>query len=335
MNCLEHFKNSPALQLLKQLDTPLSIATKTAAQFDWLSNDAPLIAAMKAAQQDWTRDISSMAAAWKSAQAAVAFHTTPIERAIEVIQRDWARDISLMETAWNSAQHTLALEAAVGAKAIDAYRQDLARDTVSMATAWMTAQAAWTLDSAPIATALKAADVHNLRIVPAWAASISLERVQPPKAVIVLTENSPSNKPFSDCGMETSYDLLSDFERDLRHFIHQRMSAAFGSNWEKNRLPRHMYQGWQEKREKAILAGESPGRLIDYADFTDYVTVISRRDNWEQLFRSCFGRAQSVQESLYRLQPIRVCIMHARVLSQEMRLLLQSEIMLLSKRMWS
>ena len=89
--------------------------------------------------------------------------------------------------------------------------------------------------------------------------------------------------------------LLSDFEQDLRNFIHERMSDAFGSDWEKSRVPREMYKRWQEKRDKAYLAGEPRGLLIDYADFTDYVTIITQRNNWADLFQVYFRRADSFE----------------------------------------
>lgn len=135
--------------------------------------------------------------------------------------------------------------------------------------------------------------------------------------------------------MAESYDLLTHFERELRHFIHQKMFEAFGPKWEKSRLPGTMYKRWREKRETAMHAGESQGLLIDYADFTDYVTIITKRDNWTDLFEMYFERAEFVRESLYRLHPIRVCTMHSRSLSQKMWQVLQTETMLLSDKMWN
>ena len=96
-----------------------------------------------------------------------------------------------------------------------------------------------------------------------------------------------------------------------------------------------MYKGWREKREKANLAGESTELLIDYADFTDYMIIITQRNNWTDLFKVYFGRAEFVRESLGRLHPIRVCIMHSRTLSGKMWLVLQTETTLLSDRMWN
>lgn len=277
-------------------------------------------------------------AAWQGTTLAVlAFGDSPTQRIIEAMKKNW----DPIEQSLSLAQKQWAMDSYNFTKTVESWRQDLARESASLATAWTSVQAAWTLDAAHIANALLPLKTKNLQITPAWAASISLEKIEPSRPVlystpdIQLPTDSLSRKSFSNYRMAKSYDLLSEFERDLRIFIHQKMSEAFGSDWEKNRVPREMYKGWWEKRQKAILAGESPGPLIDYADFNDYVTIITQKDNWKELFRLYFSRPQLVQESLYRLQPIRVCTMHSRILSKEMWLVLQTETMLLSGKMWN
>jgi len=96
-----------------------------------------------------------------------------------------------------------------------------------------------------------------------------------------------------------------------------------------------MYKEWVEKRQKARAGWESSERLIDYADFTDYVDIISRKDNWNEVFRPRFGRLQFIQESLYRLHPVRLCTMHSRILPHKMWQVLQTETTLLSDKMWN
>ena len=39
--------------------------------------------------------------------------------------------------------------------------------------------------------------------------------------------------------------------------------------------------------------------MIDYANFPEYVSIISQNNNWNEVFRSRFGRLHFVQESLY------------------------------------
>ena len=372
MDNLNYLKSSPALQLLKQLDMPIAIAQKTAAFCDSLSHSS-LMPAISESQVDRIGSLTSMASAFSTNQAAWVSQITATERAIEAMKRDWAREESLiaaarkmahaayipqvsvtekvieamkqdwapLSTTLKLAQETWALEAKSLGAVVESWQLDLARECASLGTAWKTAQAAWSPDTVHIASALQPLKAQNLQIAPAWAASISLKKIETPRVVlystpqIQLPNNSLSRKDFSSYRMAESYDLLTDFERGLRYFIHQKMSDAFGSKWEKRRVPGEMYKRWREKRENAILAGESQELLIDYADFTDYVTIITQRNNWAELFEVYFRRAEFVRESLHRLHPIRVCTMHSRILSQKMWQILQMETMLLSDRMWN
>ena len=81
------------------------------------------------------------------------------------------------------------------------------------------------------------------------------------------------------------------------------MTAAIGENWIKHRVPGDMCRQWKDKRTKALDGGEPKHPLIAYADFTDYVQIIVRRDNWNQVFASVFPRKSLVEESLQRLYP--------------------------------
>lgn len=71
------------------------------------------------------------------------------------------------------------------------------------------------------------------------------------------------------------------------------------------------------KRDLAREAGEPERSLIEYADFTDYTPIMVRKDNWESIFQPIFKRQNIVQESFQRLYLIRVCTMHARIITQD------------------
>jgi hypothetical protein len=151
-----------------------------------------------------------------------------------------------------------------------------------------------------------------------------------------LVENRLSGRKFNSNEMAEVYDLLSEFEQNIRRFIDQKMSAAsYGPDWVRKKVHKNIWQGWQDRQVTAALAGEYCGSLIDYADFGDYANVISQKDNWIEVFKQHFGRVESVKESLYRLHPVRVCTMHARVLPPDLRLVLKVEVMQLSKRIWN
>jgi hypothetical protein len=122
-----------------------------------------------------------------------------------------------------------------------------------------------------------------------------------------------------------AYRRLLAFERQLRRFIDQVMTAAFGADWIERRTPPNMLGQWIEKRTTAVGKGESEQPLICYADFSDYVQIIQRRDNWAEVFKPIFGRAEDVRESFTRLSPIRIVAMHARLVTLDDELLLRVE----------
>ena len=122
-----------------------------------------------------------------------------------------------------------------------------------------------------------------------------------------------------------AHDRLQRFETQLRRFIDERMKAAFGENWIKPKVPGDISEWWLEKQKKAEDDGGPEWPLIAYADFTDYVVIIMRKDNWNKVFRPVFKRPAFVQESFQRLYPIRVCTMHARPITQDDKLYLYVE----------
>lgn len=122
-----------------------------------------------------------------------------------------------------------------------------------------------------------------------------------------------------------AHDRLQRFETQLRQFIDERMKAAFGKNWIKLQVSGEIRKNWLKKQQRARDRGRPEWPLIAYADFTDYLPIITRRDNWEKVFRPVFKRSTFVQESFQRLYPIRICTMHAQPITQDDKLYLYVE----------
>ena len=122
-----------------------------------------------------------------------------------------------------------------------------------------------------------------------------------------------------------AHDRLQRFETHMRRFIERTMIAAFGHDWIRQRVPPAIREAWSAKREKAKDSGELERPFIAYADFTDYEQIILRKDNWGELFADIFKRPTMVQESFQRLYPIRICTMHARIVTQDDELYLYVE----------
>ena len=124
----------------------------------------------------------------------------------------------------------------------------------------------------------------------------------------------------------TAYSWLLRLETHLRLFIDETMTRAFGEDWPRHRLPNNLYEEWAHKKQKAEQEGHTSWPLVAYADFTDYESVICKRDNWREVFSKYFGRQENIRESLQRLRPIRLDTMHARLITQEDELFLVVEV---------
>ncbi|MBE0454998.1 MAG: hypothetical protein IBX58_15120 [Roseovarius sp.] len=130
-----------------------------------------------------------------------------------------------------------------------------------------------------------------------------------------------------------AHDRLMRFEYRLRVFIDEVMTLDVGPDWIKHRVPEPMRTAWTDKKNRGLAAGEAEQPLIAYADFTDYLAIIIRKDNWRDVFGAMFQHKPSVEESFRRLYPVRICTMHARPITQDDALFLLVEIKRLSKAM--
>ena len=138
----------------------------------------------------------------------------------------------------------------------------------------------------------------------------------------------PTSEEIEEQGFERTnraHDMLLRFETHVRKFISERMEEEIGPNWIRQRIPGNIRAQWEEKQRSDSNRSNQALPLIAYADFTDYVDIICRNDNWRGLFESTFERKQFVQESFIRLFPIRRAAMHARIITQYDELYLHVE----------
>jgi len=156
-------------------------------------------------------------------------------------------------------------------------------------------------------------------------------RRNPPSATPEGDEESVDEEEDGLARTNAAHDRLQRMERLLRKFIDDKMTRAFGANWPNRRLPNGFYDDWKEKKRKAEEAGAEERPLVDYADFTHYVQLICRTDNWREVFKQFFIRPESLRESFQRLHPIRLDIAHARLITQDDELLLCVEVKRLVK----
>jgi hypothetical protein len=137
--------------------------------------------------------------------------------------------------------------------------------------------------------------------------------------------------------MSAAYRLLHCFEVRLREVVTGLMEARFGADWFRTRVSPNIVALWEEKKATAERKGFCTSRLIDYADFSEYLGIIVRRSNWRDVFQPIFGNQKDTEVSFERLQPLRIETMHNRPLSRADAAVLATEVHRLLRKLarWS
>ncbi len=115
-----------------------------------------------------------------------------------------------------------------------------------------------------------------------------------------------------------NYADITLFENELRIFIGNSMEKVFGKDWWIRQVPTEIQQTCSEKKkadEEKRWENTEKLDLMCYADFSDYATMMEKRDNWRQVFSICFPSKEGIIVKLRELIPIRNDVMHGRKLS--------------------
>lgn len=136
---------------------------------------------------------------------------------------------------------------------------------------------------------------------------------------LIYNKNIPEVIDREKPKREDAYEMLKRLETRLRKCIQTSLEKV-SKNWWKERIPedvQHRASLRKERNEKQWpWYTEKDLPLMSYVDFTDYIKIITRRDNWEQVFRQIFEEKDIILAKLRELEPIRNAIAHVRELSQ-------------------
>ena len=118
----------------------------------------------------------------------------------------------------------------------------------------------------------------------------------------------------------TDYEYLKGVENALRRFIQNKL-GEITPNWWKERIPEDARVNAENRKasneSKWPWHSASDLHPIHFVDFTDYSKIISRKDNWEQVFKPILGGESSILATKLReLEPIRNSLSHSRSLSE-------------------
>jgi len=264
----------------------------------------------------------------------LAFHFGELTRAMEAIHTPWLDTADALHSAQSFANlqgigRTLAESAGFGEQVTGSLRDFLGdwREPVTLSQDVIESISARTTLYESLGFDTGLTDFPNA----AFNDALSIARLREPIPDIVIVPDVviPATSSADEPGFERTnraHNHLQRFEAHLRVFIDTEMRSQYGESWIKHRVPGDVRKKWLERREIAKDHGDESRPLIQYADFTDYETIIVRKDNWTGVFENVFRRKENVAESLRRLYPIRLATMHARLVSQDDELYLAAEV---------
>lgn len=117
---------------------------------------------------------------------------------------------------------------------------------------------------------------------------------------------------------DSAYIILNTLENKLRLLIATELDKIT-KEWWKQRIPDDVRNNAEDRKARndnpwPWHANDDP--LISYLDFNDYVKVITKRDNWRDVFQKVFVDSELTSAKLRELDPIRKKIAHNRDLSE-------------------
>lgn len=135
--------------------------------------------------------------------------------------------------------------------------------------------------------------------------------------VLKLSDYASTAKPIEE------YELLRRLELNLRMFIDQSLSRV-SKRWWVERVPEGIRKTAEDRMRRDerlwpwIKPPEKPHPIM-YVSFSDYREIITRKDNWREVFKDVFKDENLIKSRLRELENIRNKVMHFRELAPEER----------------
>lgn len=131
-----------------------------------------------------------------------------------------------------------------------------------------------------------------------------------------------TEKEIKEKEKKMPYETLQRLENFLREFISNELSKIT-SDWWIQRVPADVRQHAEERkaRDEKLWPWhhEKNLQLIYYVDFPDYIKIITRKDNWKDVFAPIIRDKDAVSTKLRELEPVRNNIAHSREISVHAR----------------
>lgn len=116
-----------------------------------------------------------------------------------------------------------------------------------------------------------------------------------------------------------AYPVLQKLEGELRTCVETELSKV-SRKWWKQRIPGPIKTDSEERKAKNERLWpwllERDLHPVHYLNFADYRTIITKKDNWRDAFKTIFKDHELTRSMLKELEPIRNATMHPRKLSR-------------------
>ncbi len=119
-----------------------------------------------------------------------------------------------------------------------------------------------------------------------------------------------SERELREAGLEI-FNLIDNFEREFRQFLKGKLSEHYGEEWWEMGIDREIRKKC-EGRKKAERRKGRKVELIDCLEFPHYRLILTRRQNWDQIFSKIFRVSEDVLARLTVLKDWRDPVYHAR-----------------------
>jgi tetratricopeptide (TPR) repeat protein len=107
-----------------------------------------------------------------------------------------------------------------------------------------------------------------------------------------------------------AYTIFNKLENELRIFLQEEMEQTFGKNWWRQKIPPDIQKDCLEKKTNEAKDLTRLGKEVKdlhpiyYSDFIHFLPIITKRDNWKQIFSSYFYDESWIKTRLQELNII-------------------------------
>ncbi|EMR73015.1 putative ATP-dependent Lon-type protease, partial [Thaumarchaeota archaeon SCGC AB-539-E09] len=135
-----------------------------------------------------------------------------------------------------------------------------------------------------------------------------------------VTQIFPSTRKYYDQDQqEKPYEILKNLESELREFIQNKLQSV-SKNWWNERVPQDVRKNAEDRKESKTTIWpwtvQENLHQIHYINFPEYSKIITKRDNWKEVFSEHFMDREIIASKLRELEPVRNKIAHMRDLSE-------------------